>query len=105
MEATLKRLLEVENEAEQKVVDAKQQRERIIEHALQHAHELEAQFQDKIPEIYDDFNKKAQKRAEQSIAELHKRYSEKQTRLRELAQDNQHKALEAALHLLTRIDS
>ncbi|RKZ50556.1 MAG: ATPase [Candidatus Parabeggiatoa sp. nov. 3] len=101
MENTLKRLLLVETEAEERVAKAQTEREQLIQQALQKAHELEQHA--KIPELQASFLKKAETRATQTIAELNKRYEERKERLRQLAEDNQQKALEAAVHLLMQV--
>jgi V/A-type H+/Na+-transporting ATPase subunit G/H len=103
MEKTLKRLLLVETEAEELVAKAQNQREQLIEQALQEAHELEQQRQAKLPELQASFLEKAETRATQTIAELNKRYEERKIRLHQLAEDNQQKALEAAVHLLMQV--
>ncbi len=103
MEDTLKRLLTVEVEAEQLVAQAQAKREQIIQHALQSAHEAEHAFQKKIPELHTRFLAKAEAKADQAIAELSKRYEEKQQQLRHLAAENQDYALNAALHLLMKV--
>jgi len=103
MENTLKRLLTVETEAEQLVAQAQKQREQIIQQALEEAHQAEEKFQAKIPEIQASFLKQTETRATQTIAELNKRYEERKERLRSLAEENQQKALEAAIKLLMQV--
>ncbi len=103
MEDTLKRLLSVETEAEQLVTQAKTKREQIIQQALQDAYQTEQKFAAQIPQLHDTFLKKAEVRATQTIAELHKRYAERKLNLQNLAEENQQKALEAAVHLLMQV--
>ncbi len=103
MENTLKRLLTVETEAEQLVAKAQTEREKIIQQALQESHQAQEEFKVKIPELRASFLKKAEARAAQTIAELKKRYEERYERLRHLAQENQQKSLEAAVHLLMQV--
>lgn len=103
MEDTLKRLLTVETEAEQLVAKAQTEREQIIQQALQESHLAEQQFKAKIPQIRTNLLEKAGERATQSIAELNKRYLEREQNLHHLATDNQSKALEAAVHLLMQV--
>lgn len=103
MENTLKRLLTVETEAEQLVAKAQTEREQFIQQALQDAHQAEQEFKAKLPTLHANFIEKAEVRATQSIAELNKRYEERKVRLRSLAEENQHKALEAAVHLLMQV--
>ncbi len=103
MEDTLKRLLIVETEAEQLVAKANSKRETIIQQALEEAHQMEVQFKTKLPDFHAGWLKKAQVRANQTVAELQKRYEEKQEKLRNLADENQAKALQAALQLLMQV--
>lgn len=103
MENTLKRLLTVETEAEQLVAKAQVEREQLIQQALQESHQAEQQFKAQLPELQASFLAKAEDRATQTIAELDKRYEGRKIHLRRLAEDNQHKALEAAVHLLMQV--
>ncbi len=103
MENTLKRLLTVEMEAEQLVAQAQTEREQIIQQALQSAHQAEQAFQAKIPELQANWVTKAEARADQAIAELNKRYEEKQQHLRHLAEENQANALTAAIRLFMQV--
>jgi V/A-type H+/Na+-transporting ATPase subunit G/H len=103
MEDTLKRLLLVETQAEQLVAKAQTEREQIIQQALQESHQAEQQLKAKMPEIRTNLLEKAEERATQTIAELNKRYLERQENLHNLAEENQPKALEAAIHLLMQV--
>lgn len=103
MEDTLKRLLEVETQAEQLVNEATQTREQKIQHALHAAHQTEREFEAKQPELYASFVEKAEAHAQQTIAELQKRYEDKKDHLRELAEQNQQNALDAAVALLMQV--
>ena len=103
MENTLKRLLTVETEAEQLVAKAQFEREQLIQQALQEAHQTEQDFKAKLPALHASFLEKAEAQATQTIAELNKRYEERKVRLHHLAEENQHKALEAAVHLLMQV--
>jgi V/A-type H+-transporting ATPase subunit G/H len=103
MENTLKRLLIVETEAEQLVAKVQTEREQIVQQALQEAHQAEQQFKAKLPEIHANFLEQAAVRATQTIAELDKRYEERKVHLRNLADENQQKALETAVNLLMQV--
>ncbi len=103
MEDTLKRLLTIETEAEQLVDKANSKRETIIQQALEEAHQMEVRFKTKLPDFHAGWLEKAQVRANQTVAELQKRYEEKQEKLRNLADENQAKALQAALQLLMQV--
>lgn len=101
MESSLKRLLEAELQAEQQVNAASQQREQIIEQAIQAAQESERNFREQLPDLKTAQLEKAKQRAAQTIAELHKRYESRKARLRELSEQHQHKAIAATLTLVT----
>jgi V/A-type H+/Na+-transporting ATPase subunit G/H len=100
MESSLKRLLEAELQAEQQVNAASQQREQIIAQALQAAQELEHNFRHQLPDLKAAQLEKAKQKATQTIAELHKRYEGRKARLRELSEQQQHKAVSATLALV-----
>ena len=103
MEDILKKLLLIETEAENQVNQAQQQRDKLIEESLQQTRNNEQILQQKLPEIQQNLLKKAETRAEQTISELERRYEEKKQKLRELAEENKHKALAAAMQLLTQV--
>ena len=63
----------------------------------------EHDFQNSLPELQARFLKQAEKQADQAIAELEKRYQAKQAQLYNLAEENQQKALDAALQLLMKV--
>ena len=102
MENTLRRLLSAESSAERTVAKANIEREQRIQQALHEAHIMEENFKKRIPKIREDFLKKSEIQAEQTRAELEKRYEEKKSYLRNLAEENQEKALEAAINLIMR---
>lgn len=103
MEDTLKRLLEVEMQAEQLVNQATLMREQKIQQALQAVNQAEQDFVAKQPDLYASYAEKAESRAQQSIAELQKRYEDKKDHLRDLAEQNQQNALDSAVALLMQI--
>jgi len=103
MENTLKRLLNAEAEAEKNVANASVQREQIVEQALKEAHQAEINFRDQLPNFKKTFVEKAQQRAEQTIAELNKRYDERKTKLREMAEQQQYKAVDATVNIVLKV--
>jgi len=103
MENTLKRLLSAESSAERTVAKAHIDREQRIQQALHEAHIMEENFKKRIPKIHEDFLKKSELHAEQTRAELEKRYEEKKSYLRDLAEENQERALESAINLMMRV--
>lgn len=103
MEDTLKRLLNAEIRAETLVAQAQTEREQTVQRALQETKQAEQRFKRNIPQLQHHFLEQAEARAIQSIAELNKRYEGRKTHLRQLAEDNQQRALDAAVQLLMRV--
>lgn len=100
VDETLKRLLDAELKAEKLVAKAKAGREEVTRRALEEARQAEARFSARIPEIRDAFLGKTRERAGQTIAELQRRYDERSKDLRELAEQHEKDAVDAALALL-----
>ncbi len=100
MEDVLKRLLDAEARAEAIVADANAKREQIIREATDEARAAESRFEERIPEIQASFSGKAEERAQQGIAELKRRYEERQKNLRSLAETQTQAAVEAALVII-----
>jgi predicted nucleic acid-binding Zn-ribbon protein len=100
MDDTLKRLLEVERRAEQLAQQAEVEQEKMIQAALREARTEEERFNARIPEIHGSFLEKAELRAEQTVKELKKRYDERHTQLREMAETREAEALDAAFAVL-----
>ena len=96
---SLKELLEAEAQAEAIVAEGEQERDAIVQKALDDAREMEQQFRDRLPELHQSFNEKAQKRAEQTIAEIKLRYDDRNKVLRELAGEHEQEALDRAVEL------
>jgi vacuolar-type H+-ATPase subunit H len=101
MDQTLQRLLDAERRAETIVREADEERDRIIQGALQEAHAEEERFEARIPELHRSFIEKAAQRADQTNNELKKRFDEHHVELRNLAEEREAEALEAAFQLLT----
>lgn len=100
MEDVLKRLLEAETRAEAVVADATARREQILRQATDDARAAELRFEQRIPEIQGSFSGKAEERAQQTIAELKRRYEERHKRLRALAERQTAEAVNAAVAIL-----
>jgi len=100
MDDTLKRLLEAETRAEKIAQDAEQEQERIIQRAMQDARAEDERFTARIPDLHRSFIRKAEERAEQTIAELKRRYDERHVQLRDMAEQREHEALDTAFALL-----
>ncbi|TVQ89875.1 MAG: ATPase [Chromatiaceae bacterium] len=100
MDDTLKRLLAAELRAERLAQEAEQAQERTIAEAMREARADDERFTARIPDLHRGFIRKAEERAEQTIAELTRRYDERHVQLRELAEAREREALEAAFALL-----
>jgi vacuolar-type H+-ATPase subunit H len=102
MDDTLKRLLDAELRAEQVVQEAKVRREEITRQALEEARHAEQRFSARVGEIHASFVDKARARADQTVAELQRRYDERSQELRQSAEARETEAVEAALALLLK---
>lgn len=100
MDETLKRLLAAELRAERLAQEAEQAQEQSIAAAMREARADDERFTARIPDLHRGFIRKAEERAEQTIAELIRRYDERHVQLRELAEVREQEALEAAFALL-----
>jgi hypothetical protein len=100
MEDALKRLLDAEARAQTIVDAADRERERIIEQALREAQEAEARFEAGKADIRTPYLREAAARADQAVAELTRKYEERQRALRDLAERHEGEASAAALELL-----
>jgi len=100
MEDHLKRLLEAEARAQSLIDAANVERERMLDETLATAREVEARFAAGRTELRAPYLKDAQSRAEQAVAELTRKYDERQRNLREMAARNEQEAVDAALNLL-----
>jgi V/A-type H+-transporting ATPase subunit G/H len=97
---SLKQLLAAETAATELVEKADRDSERLIQTAIQEARHQEERFDDRKPEIHSAFLEKADQRANQTVAEMDRRFQERLTQLREAADDNEDRALEAAFRAL-----
>jgi hypothetical protein len=100
MDDTLQRLLDAEIRAEKTAQQAEAERERMIQSALVEARTEEERFEARIPDLHRSFVDKAEARAEQTVAELKKRYDERHAQLRSLAEEREEEALEAAFAIM-----
>jgi V/A-type H+-transporting ATPase subunit G/H len=100
MDDTLQRLLDAEMRAEKIARQAEAERENIIQGALLEARADDERFETRIPELHGAFIEKAESRADQTVAELKRRYDERHSQLRDLAERREDDALEAAFTLL-----
>lgn len=100
MDDTLKRLLDAEMRAEKLAQEAEQEQERIIQAAMRDARSEDERFTARIPDMHRAFIHKAQERAEQTVAELKRRYDERHVQLRNMAEEREQDALREAFNLL-----
>lgn len=100
MDDTLQRLLDAEMRAERIAQQAEDEQEQVIQGALMEARNQEERFTARVPELHRSFIEKAQERADQTIAELERRYDERHIQLRGIAVQHEDEALEAAFEVL-----
>lgn len=100
MDDPLKRLLEAEARAQNLIEAASLDRQRLLDEALAAAREAEARFEAGRADLRAPFLKEANSRADQAVAELARKYEERQRNLRDLASKHEQEAVEAALNLL-----
>jgi vacuolar-type H+-ATPase subunit H len=105
MDAQLQRLLETEARAQGIIDAAGRQHQRLIDEALAAAREAEARFEASRAELRAPFLNEARARADQAVAELTRKYGERQRTLRELASQHESAAVDAALALLLDPDT
>lgn len=100
MDDTLKRLLAAETAASALVDKAQKESEQLVQTAAQDARQQEERFNARIPELHAAFLEKANHRAEQSVAEMERRFEERIAQLRDAAEANEEQALEHAFQEL-----
>ena len=104
MDKTLNRLLAAELEAERLVEAALAEKERMTSEALGEAHVAEERFSARTAEIHAAFMDRARDRAAQTVAELQRRYDERNKALRNMAEEHEIGATDAAMGLLLESD-
>ena len=100
MEDVLKRLLDAEAKAEAMVKDAEAEYDRVMLATREEIRSSEQRFDAQIPELRNAAVKSAQERAVQTIAELKRRYEERQREQHAIAGERSAEALDAALAVL-----
>jgi vacuolar-type H+-ATPase subunit H len=96
----LQRLLDAEARAQAVIDAASHERQRMIDDALAAVRDAEARFEAGRAELRAPFLHEAQGRAEQAVAELSRKFGERQRTLRDLAMRHESEAVDAALTLL-----
>ncbi len=100
MDDTLQRLLDAEVRAENLAREAEEAHQRTVQEATAEVHDLDDNFTARIPEIQKAWIQKADERADKTIAEIERRYGERHERLRDLAEERESEALDAAFQML-----
>ncbi len=100
MEDVLKRLLDAEVKAEAMVKEAEAEYERVMLATREEIKVTERRLDAQVPELRSAALKSAQERATQTIAELKRRYEERQREQHAMAGERSSEALDAALTLL-----
>jgi vacuolar-type H+-ATPase subunit H len=100
MEDVISRLLDAEVRAEAIVGEANRQREVLINEAREKAQAMEQQFESNRDQLRAPFLKEAEGRAREAVAELNRKYLERQHNLRELASQHEAEAVAAAVALI-----
>ena len=100
MDDQLQRLLEAETRAQAVIDGASHERQRMIDDALAAVRDAETRFEAGQIALRAPFLNEAQARADQAVAELTRKYGERQRMLRELASRHEPEAVDAALTLL-----
>jgi V/A-type H+-transporting ATPase subunit G/H len=100
-EEPLKRLLDAEAKAEQVIAQADDARRGMVEQAMLEIRELEQRHAGRVKEIQSTHLAQAGLRAQQTIAELQRRYAERAAALNASAAALEQPALNAAIDLLT----
>lgn len=96
MDETLKRLLAAENAASELVKKAQTDSEQLIQSAAREARQQEERFEARTPELHASFLEKADQRAQQTVAEMERRFEERLSQLRDAAESHEDIALDAA---------
>ncbi len=103
MDDTLKYLLAAENAASELIENAQRDGEHLVQTALNEARQQEERFEARMPEMHASFHEKADQRADQTVAEMERRYQESLNQLRDDAEAHEETALETAFHELLGI--
>ena len=100
MDDTLKRLLAAENAARELVEKAQGDGELLVHTGVEEARQQEERFEARIPELHASFLEKSDQRAQQTVAEMERRFNERLSGLRDAAENHEESALDAAFREL-----
>jgi vacuolar-type H+-ATPase subunit H len=102
MDDTLKRLLEAEEKADALVKKSLEERDRLVEQALVDVKTADARFRARLPELRESFQRKAEERAEQAVAEITRRHEERTAHLEAETAKRRSLAAELGLEVLMK---
>lgn len=100
MDDTLKKLLAAESAANELIDNAQKDGERQVQKALLESRHKEERFEARVPEMHASFIEKSDQRANQTVAEMERRYQESLNQLRNDSDAHEEAALEAAFREL-----
>ncbi len=103
MDDTLKLLLAAESAASELIENAQKDGESQVQKALLEARQKQERFEARVPELRAAFIEKSDQRANQTVAEMERRYQESLNHLRDDADAHEEAALEAAFRELLGI--
>jgi V/A-type H+/Na+-transporting ATPase subunit G/H len=100
LEESLKYLLDAERRAQEIVNKAIAERDQMLEQASEEVRHAEKRFKARIPGIRDNFLKKAEERADQTNAEILRRYVDNWDGLEKEVDNRRERAIREAIKLL-----
>jgi vacuolar-type H+-ATPase subunit H len=100
MKEVIDRLLDAEAQAEAIVDEANRRKEVLIKEAQEKADLMEQQFEANRDHLRAPYLKEAEARANDAVAELNRKYLERQRALRDLAAQHEPEAVDAAVALI-----
>lgn len=102
MQDALNRLLEVEARAREVIARAGEERQRMLDESLEEARQAQARFEQEKAALRAPFLAEARIRAEQAVAELGRKFDDRQKALREMTTQHEQQAVKMALAFLLR---
>lgn len=100
MQEALNRLLEAEARARAVIARAEAERQRLLDAALEETRRAQARFEQEKASLRAPFLDEARRRAEQAIAELGRKFDDRQKALREMTSQHEQQAVTVALAFL-----
>ncbi|KOR30218.1 ATPase [Achromatium sp. WMS3] len=100
MDDTLQRLLDTELRAEKIAKNAEKELDKTIQEAIDSTRADIERFEENLPNLRASLVEKAEKRAEQGVADIKLRYDNKHTQIRKFAEERGDEALDAAFAFL-----